>query len=93
MQALKLFNSGSDNSSNSPGNSQNAFIGLAMAEASKLFDNQASQGRVQSGTSKETVVQKAGEMALKMYLKSQVSSGGGGSGASGLLGLAGRFLG
>ena len=91
MQAMKLFMGSSggntgQNQSQQGGNSQNQFIGLAMAEASKLFDHQSSQGNVQSGTSKESVVQQAGEMALKMYLK-----GNGGS-SGGVAGLLGKFL-
>ncbi|KAI1491043.1 hypothetical protein F5X96DRAFT_669144 [Biscogniauxia mediterranea] len=74
-------------------NSQSAFIGLAMAEASKLFDQKASQGKVSGDSSKESAVLKAGEMALKMYLK----SGGGASessagSASGLINLAAKFM-
>ena len=88
MQALKMFSGGQSGNSQS-GNSQNAFVGMAMAEASKLFDSQASQGNVASGASKESAIQQAGEMALKMYMKSQ---GGGGGGASGLLGLASKFM-
>lgn len=94
MQALKLFlgngnqsqqgNSQQNQSQHIDGNPQNQFIGMALAEASKLFDHQSSQGNVPSGTSKQSVVQQAGEMALKMYLKGQ-----GGSGAGGLLG---KFL-
>lgn len=41
-----------------------------------------------SDANKESVVQQAGEMAMKMYFKSQ----GGGGGASGLLGLASKFF-
>ena len=63
MQALKMFTGGESGSSQS-GNSQNAFIGIAMAQASKLFDQQSSQGNA-SG-SKESAVQQAGEMALKV---------------------------
>jgi hypothetical protein len=85
MQALKMFTSGGSGNSAS-GNSQNAFVGMAMAQASKLFDSQSSQGNVASGASKESAVQQAGEMALKMYMKSQ------GGGASGLMGLASKFL-
>ncbi|OTB05646.1 hypothetical protein M426DRAFT_319632 [Hypoxylon sp. CI-4A] len=90
MQALKLFSGGQSGSSHES-NSQSAFVGLAMAEASKLFDQKASQGKVSSDSSKESAVMKAGEMALKMYLKSQ---GGGQSQSSGssLLGLASKFL-
>ncbi|RYP46119.1 hypothetical protein DL768_007640 [Monosporascus sp. mg162] len=73
--------------------SQGALIGLAMAEASKLFDQKSSQGKVPSETSKESAVTKAGEMALKFYLKSQGSnSGGSDSNMSGLLGLASKFI-
>ncbi|KAI0009459.1 hypothetical protein F4779DRAFT_373357 [Xylariaceae sp. FL0662B] len=94
MQALKMFTGGQSGSSHES-NSQSAFVGLAMAEASKLFDQKLSQGKVSSDASKESAVMKAGEMALKMYLKSQ---GGGGnsssssSSASGLLSLASKFL-
>ncbi|KAI8965401.1 hypothetical protein F5Y11DRAFT_9231 [Daldinia sp. FL1419] len=90
MQALKLFTSGQGGNSHES-SSQSAFVGLAMAEASKLFDQKASQGKVSSDSSKESAVMKAGEMALKMYLKSQ---GGGKAESSGssLLGLASKFL-
>lgn len=83
MQALKMFTGGSGG-----GSSQSEFIGLAMGEASKLFDQQSSSGRVSSGSSKESAVQQAGEMALKMYLKSQGGSGGSG----GLLSFASKFM-
>ncbi|KAF3764624.1 hypothetical protein M406DRAFT_340190 [Cryphonectria parasitica EP155] len=83
MQALKMFAGGSGGSS---GGSQSEFIGLAMSEASKLFDSQASSGRVSSGASKESAVQQAGEMAFKMYLKSQGGSSGG------LMSLASKFM-
>ncbi len=88
IQALKMF-SGGGSGNTQQGNSQNAFIGMAMAEASKLFDNQSQQGNT-SGASKESTIQQAGEMALKMYMKSQ--GGGSGGGASSLLGLASKFL-
>lgn len=89
MQALKMFSGGGSGNSQG-GNSQNAFLGMAMAEAGKLFDQQSSQGNVASGATKESAIQQAGEMALKFYMQSQGSSGG--SGASGLLGLASKFL-
>lgn len=90
LQALKLFTSG--NQGGGGGQSQNALVGLAMAQASKLFDAQASQGNVAAGADKQSAVMKAGEMALKMYLKSQGGSGGGQGGLGGLMGLAGKFL-
>lgn len=90
LQALKMFTGGS--SSSSSGSSQSEFIGLAMSEASKLFEQQSSQGRVSSGSSKESAVQQAGELALKMYMKSQGGSGSSSGGSSGLLSLASKFL-
>ena len=89
MQALKMF-SGGGSSGSAGGNSQNAFVGMAMAQASKLFDSQSAAGNVSSGASKESAIQQAGEMALKMYMQSQGGSGGGGM--SGLMGMASKFL-
>ncbi|KAF7555054.1 hypothetical protein G7046_g6643 [Stylonectria norvegica] len=80
MQALKLFNKGET------GGSQSAYLGLAMSEASKLFDNKSAQGKVSPSASKDNVVQKAAEMAMKMYFKSQGQQQGG------LAGLASKFM-
>lgn len=52
---------------------------------------QSSQGGVAPGATKESAVQKAGEMALKMYMKSQMGGGGGG-GMGGLMGMASKFM-
>ncbi|KAL2136516.1 hypothetical protein VTI74DRAFT_3341 [Chaetomium olivicolor] len=92
MQALKLFTSGE---AKTESQNQSAFVGLAMAQAAKLFEKQASEGNVAAGADKQSVVMKAGEMALKMYLKSQGSKSSGGadqSGLGGLLSMAGRFM-
>lgn len=92
LQALKMF------TGSSGGSTKSEFIGLAMAEASKLFEQQQTAGKVSSDTSKESAVQQAGEMALKMYLKSKTGAGGGGEGggsgggSSGLLSLASKFM-
>ncbi|KAF5988954.1 beta-flanking [Fusarium coicis] len=91
MQALKMFTQGQGQSSTGA-NSQTAFLGLALAEASKLFDNKAASGKVSEGTSKESVIQQAGEVAFKMYLKNQAGAGGQQGGASGLMSLASKFL-
>jgi len=72
------------------GPTQGSFVGLAMGEAGKLFDAQAAKGRVPAGSEKESAVLQAGEMALKMYLKSRADSGGAGPG--GLLGMASKFV-
>ena len=93
MQALKLFSSGNQEGSGKSSQSQSQFIALAMAEASKLFDQQASQGKVAEGSSKNSAVMQAGEMALKMYLKSQAAGGSSsGGGAGGLMGFASKFM-
>lgn len=47
-------------------------------------DQQQSSGNVASGASKESVVQEAGEQALKMYM----GSGSGG----GLMSMASKFM-
>ncbi|MCJ1462527.1 hypothetical protein MMC07_001129 [Pseudocyphellaria aurata] len=127
LQALKMFTGGGSGAggagSQGGGNSQNQFIGLAMAQASKMFDQQSSQGKVVSWTlflallfccqlflrlainlllypnmsfcqdpsaSKQSAVNSAAKMALKMYMKSQ--GGGGGGGPGGLLGMASKFM-
>ena len=93
---------GSSGMTGGQGTGQSAFIGLAMSQAAKLFDQQASAGNVSRGTSKESAVMKAGEMALNMYFKSQGDGAGGkfpgagvaGSGGNlgGLLNMAGKFM-
>jgi hypothetical protein len=88
MQALKSFQGGHGASATSGG--QSAFVGLAMAEASKLFDQQKSAGNVAAGASKQSAVQTAAETALKMYMRS--GSGVGGGGASSLMSMASKFL-
>ncbi|KAI9171663.1 hypothetical protein HJFPF1_01149 [Paramyrothecium foliicola] len=82
LQALKLFNKGETGQKQSQG----AFIGLALSEASKLFDDKAAKGKVSSNASKESTIQKAGEVAMKMYFKSQGQQQGG------LLSMASKFL-
>lgn len=50
MQALKMFTSGEGggHQGGGGGGGQNAFIGMAMGQASKLFDEKSSQGNVVS---------------------------------------------
>ncbi|KAG6038078.1 hypothetical protein E4U41_004587 [Claviceps citrina] len=85
MQALKTFTQSGNVAGSASG--QGAFLGMAMAEASKLFDDKAAQGKVEGGASKENVVQQAVETAIKMYFKSQATSQGG------LAGMAAKLLG
>ncbi|KAI1812967.1 hypothetical protein GGS20DRAFT_555586 [Poronia punctata] len=91
MQALKKFTSG-QSGNDSKSSSQSAFIGLAMAEASKLFDQKASQGKVSQEAKKESAIMQAGEVALKLYLKSQGGGNQSSSGGSSLLSLASKFM-
>jgi hypothetical protein len=88
MQALKMFSAGGAGTAS--GNSQSQFIGIAMAQAGKLFDQQSGQGNVASGADKQSAVNSAAKLALQMYMKSEGKGGGGGQG--GLMGLASRFM-
>jgi hypothetical protein len=85
MQALKMFTGGQGGGS---GSGQNQFIGMAMAEASKLFDQKSAQGHAPPG-GKQNAISSAAQMALHMYMKSEM---GGRSGAGGLMSLAGKFF-
>ncbi|WEW59310.1 hypothetical protein PRK78_004779 [Emydomyces testavorans] len=83
LQALKMFASGEGQQKQSGGgHDQNKLIGLAMAQAGKLWDQQNQQGNV--ATDKQSAINSAAKMALKMYMKNQ-----GGGGLGGLGGLAG----
>lgn len=108
-----MFTGGNEDKGNKGG--QNEFIGAAMAQAAKLFDQQSSQGKTVSvlvlftpkiitdleqkpDATKQDAVASAAQMALKLYLKSEMKGGsgggssGGGGGAGGLLNLASKFL-
>nr|KIR49512.1 beta-flanking protein [Cryptococcus bacillisporus CA1280] len=87
LQALKSFTSGAaDTSGNKQGGGdmQSKIMGMAMSEAAKLFDS--SGGNVQGN--KQDAVTSAGQVIMKMMLKSQVSGMIGGSNSGGLSGLA-----
>ncbi|KAL8764822.1 MAG: hypothetical protein Q9209_007866 [Squamulea sp. 1 TL-2023] len=94
MQALKMFSGGEQGQQHQQGGGgQNAFIGMAMGQAAKLFDQQQEQGNVDPSTDKQSVVNNAAKMAFKMYMKSQMSGGGSSSGGpAGLLGMASKFM-
>ncbi|KAL4893264.1 hypothetical protein BDV59DRAFT_28589 [Aspergillus ambiguus] len=89
MQALKMFSSG-EAGSESAGHDQNKFIALAMAQAEKLWEQKNSEGAVSED--KQTAVNKAAEMAFKMYMKSQASGSSGTGGPGGLMSLASKFM-
>ncbi|OWZ28255.1 beta-flanking protein [Cryptococcus neoformans AD2-60a] len=85
MQALKSFTSGgADTSSNKQGGGdmQSKIMGMAMSEAAKLFDS--SGGNVQGN--KQDAITSAGQVIMKLMLKSQVSGMIGGSNSGGLSG-------
>lgn len=86
MQALKMFTGGGG----AGGGGQNEFVGMAMAQASKLWDQKAGQGNV-SGD-KQSAITSAAEMALKMYMSSKGGGMGGTGGPAELMSLASKFL-
>ncbi|OWZ32981.1 beta-flanking protein [Cryptococcus neoformans c45] len=94
MQAIKSFTSGgTDTSSNKQGGGdmQSKIMGMAMSEAAKLFDS--SGGNVQGN--KQDAITSAGQVIMKLMLKSQVTGmiGGSNSGAlSGLASMASKFF-
>jgi hypothetical protein len=93
MQALKMFSSGQGGGSSGSGGGQNAFVGMAMGQAAKLFDQQSAQGNTHPDATKQDAIAQAGQMALQMFMKSEMGGGGGGGGGMGsLLGLAGKFM-
>lgn len=93
-----MFGGGSAAGGNSGAGGQAQMISLAMQEASKLFDSQASQGNVAGGADKQSAIQMAAKMALQMYMKNQMGGAAAGAGApasggpGGLLGMASKFL-
>ncbi|RJE26932.1 hypothetical protein PHISCL_00739 [Aspergillus sclerotialis] len=92
MQALKHFTSGGSGGSDSGGLDKNKLIGMAMAQAGKLWDEKNGAGKA-SGD-KQSAINSAAEAALKMYMKGQGGGigGTGGPSTSGLMGLASKFL-
>ena len=67
-------------------------VGAQNPDTSQLFDDKASKDKVASGTKKDDVVKQAGEMALKLFLKSQTGQPSQAGGSSDLMGLASKFL-
>ncbi|KAK9897352.1 hypothetical protein P389DRAFT_169113 [Cystobasidium minutum MCA 4210] len=96
LQALKRFTGGQQSPASSSG--QSALIGMAMSEASKLFDQ---SGGAANGN-KQDVVNSAVQTIMKFVLKSQLSgamgtggvatSGGGSGGVGNLLSMASKFM-
>ena len=62
MQALKMFSGGQGGGSS--GGGQNAFIGMAMAQAAQLFDQQSAQGNTHPNATKQDAVSSAAQVSL-----------------------------
>lgn len=73
---------------------QNPLVMMAMTQAKSMFEQQHAQGNVQGGGSyssmKQEAINSAGHAAMKMFMGSG-SSGGGGFDPSQLMGLASKF--
>jgi len=94
MQAFKQFSQGG--ASNQPKNNEDSkskLIGMAMAQAAKLFDSSGGA----AGGQKQDAVNSAGSMVMKLLMKQKLQEmGGGGGGGSGgglgsLAGMLGKF--
>lgn len=96
LQAFKMFTSGQQQQQpqqqqSSGGNMQSKIIGMALAEAAKMFDQ---SGGAASGN-KQDAVNSAGATVMKLLIKSQFSgtTGGGNSGGLGqLMSMASKFM-
>lgn len=86
MQAFKKFQNGQGGGGDSAKDSQSSMVSMALSEASKLFDDKSASGKVPAGADKQSVLQKAGEMAMKLYFKNQAQKQGG------VMGMASQFL-
>jgi len=89
MQAFKQFTSGGGSSSGG-GDMKTKLMGMAMAEAAKLFDQ---SGGASSG-SKQDAVSGAAGTAMKLMFQSKFSGSTGGSDSGGLgslLSMASKF--
>lgn len=95
MSAFKKFMGGNDAQkaqSSGGGDMQSKLIGMAMAEAMKLFSS--SGGQTTNGGGQQDVVNAAGKQIMKMMLKSQMSgsTGTGGGAMGGLMSMASKFM-
>ncbi|PFH59919.1 hypothetical protein XA68_11688 [Ophiocordyceps unilateralis] len=86
MQAFKRFKDGQQGGGDGAKDSQSSMVSMALSEASKLFDDKSARGKVPAGADKQSVLQKAGEMAMKLYFKNQAQKQGG------VMGIASQFM-
>jgi hypothetical protein len=101
MQALKILTSGASTGRRGAagvgvgatggqagaGTDLNSFIGMAMAECAKLFENQSPS--IGSGVNRQDAIMKAAAMALRLYRDGQHDAAGSVGGASGIAGVEG----
>ncbi|GAB1522629.1 hypothetical protein RhiTH_005751 [Rhizoctonia solani] len=90
MQVLKNFTSGSGPTGSGGGDSRSQLIGMAMSEASKLFESQESK----TGQ-KQDAVNSAAMTVMKLLVQSKTGPGAtnaGGNDFGSLLNLASKFL-
>ncbi|KAA1090830.1 hypothetical protein PGT21_014985 [Puccinia graminis f. sp. tritici] len=89
LQAFKQFSQGGGSNEPKPTeDNKSKLIGMAMAQAAKLFDSSGGA----SGGQKQDAVNSAGSMVMKLLMKQKLQQmtggGGGGSSGGGLGGLA-----
>ncbi|CAE6412748.1 unnamed protein product [Rhizoctonia solani] len=90
MQVLKSFTSSSGSPGTSGGDSRSQLIGMAMSEASKLFESQESK----TGQ-KQDAVNSAAMTIMKLLVQSKTGPGAtnaGGNDLGSIFGLASKFL-
>ncbi|KAL1960992.1 hypothetical protein VTO42DRAFT_4880 [Malbranchea cinnamomea] len=92
MQALKMFLESDESKDKKDGgkHDQNKLIGIAMAQAGKLWEKDNKEGK--AATDKQSAVNAAAKFALQMYLKSHGGGTSGTGGLGGLAGLAGKLI-
>jgi hypothetical protein len=90
LSSIKNVLGGSGGGSSGGGDMQSKIIGLAMAQASKLFDDKSASG--QATGSKQDAMNSAGESAMKLMLKYKMNSAIGGGSSSGLSSLLGSLM-
>lgn len=94
LGAIKSFISGGGGNSGGMGGGgsfQDKIVGAAMSQAANMFDQKQANGEV-TGGDKQSAVNKAGEMAMKLMVKHQVSGMIGGGGGGGLGSLASMLM-
>ncbi|UZJ52070.1 hypothetical protein CBS101457_001390 [Exobasidium rhododendri] len=85
LSSIKNVLGGSSGGGSSGGDMQSKMIGLAMAQASKMFDDKSASG--QATGNKQDAMNSAGESVMKLMMKYKMNSMMGGGSSSGLSSL------